>query len=160
VARSRVIDNWRNLGFVFSDQSPPLGHCSSHVLLGALVSWWFKGFDVFKGLTCHSIAVENILHRLIPGQAVEKLRMHERFYLPASACVHDVGMLRGLNGDEERDLLELPDDLIRRDHHFANCFSPPSHEGTKGSWCLGDLVVRIGSKVFKLNRYTSPAISR
>jgi hypothetical protein len=32
---------------------------------------------------------------------------------------------------------------------IANCFSPPSHEGTKGSWCLGDLVVRIESKVFK-----------
>jgi hypothetical protein len=81
------------------------------------VSWWFKGFDVFKGLTRHSLAVENTLHRLIPGQAVEKLRMRERFYLLASARVHDMGMLRGLNGDEERDLLEFPDDLICRDHH-------------------------------------------
>ncbi|SHG34994.1 hypothetical protein SAMN02745206_03722 [Desulfacinum infernum DSM 9756] len=65
----------------------------------------------------HFERVENIIHRLIPGDKVEKLKMRERFYLLASAWIHDVGMLRGLFGDEEHDRLKYSDDRIRREHH-------------------------------------------
>jgi len=65
----------------------------------------------------HMARVEDIIHRLIPGSAVEQLKMLERFYLLASVWVHDVGMLRGLHGDIERDLLEYSDEKIRREHH-------------------------------------------
>lgn len=65
----------------------------------------------------HMERVEDIIHRLIPGSAVEELKMIERFYLLASAWVHDVGMLRGLFGDFERDLMRYPDEEIRREHH-------------------------------------------
>ncbi len=65
----------------------------------------------------HMSRVENILHRLIPGRSIEKLKMRERFYLLASAWLHDVGMLRGINGDSERDLSAYPDEAVRRNHH-------------------------------------------
>lgn len=65
----------------------------------------------------HMERVEHIMHRLIPGQSVEKLKMRERFFLLAAAWLHDVGMLRGINGDHERDLSRFPDETIRREHH-------------------------------------------
>jgi translation initiation factor 2B subunit (eIF-2B alpha/beta/delta family) len=40
----------------------------------------------------HCQAVENLIHRLIPGDRYKKLKIEERFYLLASAWLHDVGM--------------------------------------------------------------------
>lgn len=65
----------------------------------------------------HMSRVEHILHRLIPNKEVENLKMCERFYLLASAWLHDVGMLRGINGDSERDLSKYDDETIRKNHH-------------------------------------------
>jgi len=76
--------------------------------------------------TEHLASVENIIHRLIPGPAVEDLGMRERFYLLASAWVHDVGMLRGLDGDPIN-ILELSDDEIRRTHHARAVTSITNH---------------------------------
>jgi len=41
----------------------------------------------------HFQNVENLIHKLIPDHAFELLTPDERFYLLASACLHDIGML-------------------------------------------------------------------
>jgi len=61
----------------------------------------------------HCRAVEDRLHELIPHESYKRLNESERFFLLASAWLHDLGMIRGiLPGDEKR-----TDDQIREDHH-------------------------------------------
>lgn len=62
----------------------------------------------------HSKSVEDIIHRLIPDEeSFNKLTERERFYLLASAWVHDIGMIRGI---EEGDA-KLAPEQIRAIHH-------------------------------------------
>ncbi len=44
----------------------------------------------------HCSAVENLIHRLIPEEKYKKLSLKERFYLLASAWLHDLGMLKNV----------------------------------------------------------------
>jgi translation initiation factor 2B subunit (eIF-2B alpha/beta/delta family) len=61
----------------------------------------------------HCEAVENILHQLIPEDCEENLTEDEKFFLLASAWLHDIGMLRGIFGEEEN----ISDNEIRENHH-------------------------------------------
>ena len=64
----------------------------------------------------HCEAVEKILHRLVPEEKHEELTEDEKFFLLASAWLHDIGMLRGvISGDENRS-----DDEIRENHHIRS----------------------------------------
>lgn len=62
----------------------------------------------------HSKSIEDIMHRLIPRDRYKELTERERFYLLAAAWVHDLGMLRGIEGDSDKN---ETDDEIRNDHH-------------------------------------------
>jgi hypothetical protein len=62
----------------------------------------------------HSKSVENLIHRLLPGDVYRSLKEIERYYLLAAAWTHDVGMIRGLMN--ERDGNIHPNE-IRRVHH-------------------------------------------
>ena len=44
----------------------------------------------------HCSAVENLIHRLIPGEKYKELALKERFYLLAAAWLHDLGMLKNV----------------------------------------------------------------
>ncbi|RZB37206.1 MAG: hypothetical protein SRB2_01288 [Desulfobacteraceae bacterium Eth-SRB2] len=44
----------------------------------------------------HSESVEDNMHKLIPGEAYEDLTERERFYLLASAWIHDLGMMQSI----------------------------------------------------------------
>jgi hypothetical protein len=62
----------------------------------------------------HSKSVEDIMHRLIPDrESFSKLTERERYYLLASAWLHDIGMICGI---EEGDSQLAPED-IRVNHH-------------------------------------------
>lgn len=65
----------------------------------------------------HCRAVETMLHRLIPGKRHKKLSEDEKFFLLASAWLHDIGMLRGLLKEDEKG---LSDSQIRDDHHIRS----------------------------------------
>jgi hypothetical protein len=62
----------------------------------------------------HCQAVEDLLHQLIPEKLYVKLTEDERFFLLASAWLHDIGMIRGIMGEE---LSTVTDEQIREDHH-------------------------------------------
>lgn len=63
----------------------------------------------------HSKSVEDIIHRLIPDQeSFNKLTERERFYLLASAWVHDIGMIYGIEVGDKKDLTP---EHIRTIHH-------------------------------------------
>lgn len=61
----------------------------------------------------HCQAVEDNLHRLIPRELHLKLTEAEKFFLLASAWLHDIGMLRGTFIDDKGH----SDDEIRDNHH-------------------------------------------
>lgn len=63
----------------------------------------------------HCQAVEDLLHRLIPRHYKDKLTQRERFYLLASAWLHDIGML-SVVADRVWGRM-LSDNEIRRCHH-------------------------------------------
>ncbi|HLA79103.1 MAG TPA: hypothetical protein VJU18_16115 [Vicinamibacteria bacterium] len=64
----------------------------------------------------HYRAVEDLMHQLIPRQCHERLTESEKFFLLASAWLHDLGMIRGLwDGDGT-----LSDDQIREQHHVRS----------------------------------------
>ena len=64
----------------------------------------------------HNIAVEDLLHRLLPEKYYQDLNMRERFYLLASAWLHDLGMLKMVAKEVwPREYLE--DAEIRKRHH-------------------------------------------
>ncbi|KGK91407.1 hypothetical protein DP73_03850 [Desulfosporosinus sp. HMP52] len=65
----------------------------------------------------HCYAVENLIYKLIPGFA--NLREEERFYLLASAWLHDIGMIRSVANElnMERHGSELNETEIREQHH-------------------------------------------
>ena len=65
----------------------------------------------------HSRSVEDLIHQLIPGYTYKTLNVRERFYLLVSAWVHDIGMLRGINGESDR---KESDDEIRNQHHIRS----------------------------------------
>lgn len=65
----------------------------------------------------HSEEVENLIHRLIPKEKFLKLKEMERFYLLASAWLHDVGMLRSIS--KEVWGKELDPSEIRKRHHIT-----------------------------------------
>lgn len=81
----------------------------------------------------HGMDIEDILHRLIPKKEQFKwLTQKERFYLLASAWLHDLGMLRSVaqrlcGGIPVQD---IPDNEIRKKHHvFSEKYiSEYSHE--------------------------------
>jgi len=60
----------------------------------------------------HSYAVENLIYKLIPGFI--NLREEERFYLLASAWLHDIGMLRSVANELniERQEFELNETIL------------------------------------------------
>jgi hypothetical protein len=62
----------------------------------------------------HARSVEDILHRLLPGESYKKLKEIERYYLLAAAWTHDIGMIRGINDKEDA---KLHPDQIREEHH-------------------------------------------
>lgn len=67
----------------------------------------------------HCLAVENYLHRLIPGKIIlTNLKQQERFYLLAAAWLHDLGMLRSI----AEQYLPRPtsDEEIRQNHHTTS----------------------------------------
>lgn len=63
----------------------------------------------------HCQAVEDIMHKLIPGECHKNLGESEKFFLLGSAWLHDVGMLRGIFPNQKE--LNLSDDEIRDNHH-------------------------------------------
>lgn len=66
----------------------------------------------------HCQAVEDLLYQLIPEEYSTHLNMDERFYLLASAWLHDIGMLRSV---AERYMGKEPkpsDTDIRKNHHI------------------------------------------
>ena len=62
----------------------------------------------------HAKSVEDIIHRLLPGEYYKKLKEIERYYLLAAAWTHDIGMIRGLNEKED---VNLHPAEIREEHH-------------------------------------------
>lgn len=62
----------------------------------------------------HSKAVEDLMHSLIPKDSYTQLTEDERFFLLGSAWLHDIGMLRGIMGDEYE---SISDEQIREEHH-------------------------------------------
>ena len=69
---------------------------------------WFTPHGV-----AHCNAVEDIIHQLIPVERHRKLSESEKFFLLASAWLHDIGMLRGTFIDDKGH----SDDEIRDNHH-------------------------------------------
>jgi len=75
----------------------------------------------------HCQAVENLIHKLIPGLLFTELQEEERFYLLASAWLHDLGMIRSIANEINRDVngagsnnwSELSDLEIRDKHHYT-----------------------------------------
>ncbi len=65
----------------------------------------------------HCRGVEDLIHRLIPGYKYHKFLEVERFYLLASAWLHDIGMLP-LVAKELTSKKELEDTEIRERHHI------------------------------------------
>ncbi len=49
----------------------------------------------------HAQSVENIIHRLLPGESYKRLLEIERYYLLASAWTHDIGMISGIDNENE-----------------------------------------------------------
>lgn len=62
----------------------------------------------------HCQAVEDLLYRLIPGELHQKLSESEKFFLLASAWLHDIGMLKGILGDNDE---TIGDEALRDNHH-------------------------------------------
>ena len=63
----------------------------------------------------HFQAVEDLFHRLIPGKRYQNLTLKERYYLLASAWLHDLGMLKVVN---HRVYGNIPSHKeIRKNHH-------------------------------------------
>lgn len=69
----------------------------------------------------HCGAVEELIYRLIPGEKFRKLTEKERFYLLASAWLHDLGMFRVVADEvwcsEEEKISDLE---IRKRHHITS----------------------------------------
>ena len=67
----------------------------------------------------HCKRVENLLHRLIPNEKYKELTMKERFYLLASAWLHDIGMLKNvyLSLWPSNEMCTIS--RIRKEHHKA-----------------------------------------
>lgn len=65
----------------------------------------------------HCQKVEDLMHRLIPKKKYERLKEIERFYLLASAWLHDIGMLRSVS--KEVWSKELDPSEIRKQHHIT-----------------------------------------
>ncbi|UWG96429.1 HD domain-containing protein [Dehalobacter sp. DCM] len=68
----------------------------------------------------HCRAVESLIMKLIPRFA--ELKEEERFYLLASAWLHDIGMLRSVANEfnTDKDQIELTDSEIRDRHHLTS----------------------------------------
>jgi hypothetical protein len=62
----------------------------------------------------HSRSVEDLIHRLIPNKRYRRLTQKERFYLLASAWIHDLGMIKGIAGQND---INSPAETIRDIHH-------------------------------------------
>jgi len=62
----------------------------------------------------HYEAVEEIIYKLVPDESYKKLSENERFFLLASAWLHDIGMIRGIMDDNTH---FHTDDYIRDNHH-------------------------------------------
>ena len=78
----------------------------------------YKNMPPLRGFTphdrSHCVAVENLIHKLIPGRHYRGLREYERFLLLASAWLHDIGMIRGVMGEQDT---QKSDEEIRETHH-------------------------------------------
>ena len=65
----------------------------------------------------HCKRVEDLLHRLIPNKKYKKLTMRERFYLLASAWLHDIGMLKNVYMSIWPSKIPCTISRIRKEHH-------------------------------------------
>jgi len=65
----------------------------------------------------HCQAVEDLIHQLIPDNQHTRLTEDEKFFLLASAWLHDIGMIRGIMGEE---LESIKDEQIREEHHLRS----------------------------------------
>lgn len=65
----------------------------------------------------HCQKVEDLMHRLIPKEKYTDLEEIERFYLLASAWLHDIGMLRSVSKEAWGEELEPSE--IRKRHHIT-----------------------------------------
>lgn len=65
----------------------------------------------------HCKAVEDLLHQLIPENRHECLTEDEKFFLLGSAWLHDIGMTRGIMGEEKE---TITDEQIRDGHHLRS----------------------------------------
>lgn len=65
----------------------------------------------------HCEAVERLLHQLLPENLYLKITENERFFLLASAWLHDIGMLKGIFGEDDE---TARDEKIRDEHHLRS----------------------------------------
>lgn len=72
---------------------------------------WYTPHDIN-----HCKSVENYLHRLLPDQHYKSLSEYERFFLLASAWLHDIGMLPIFDKDDK----DKPSEEIRSNHHIRS----------------------------------------
>jgi hypothetical protein len=70
---------------------------------------WYTPHDID-----HCRAVEDYIHRLIPDQHYRSLSEYERFFLLASAWLHDIGMMPVFEEDADR----MSEKQIRAEHHL------------------------------------------
>lgn len=64
----------------------------------------------------HYRIVESRIYQLIPNGFYEKLSENERFFLLASAWLHDIGMVKGIFDNDKH----LTDEEIRENHHIRS----------------------------------------
>ena len=73
----------------------------------------------------HCQSVEDNMHKLIPGESYDNLTERERFYLLASAWVHDLGMMQYV--------IEkiYPNKPVVNDHTSPVCVVAPSNSSIR-----------------------------
>jgi hypothetical protein len=113
--RQEDID-WRNwLGDRFTDKLEHIRQSVSQLFEDHKNIPPLKGFTPHEDVHCR--AVEELMHRLIPGLCYRGLREYERFLLLASAWLHDIGMIRGLFQGRDK---SVSDEEIRAAHHLRS----------------------------------------
>lgn len=95
----------------------------------------------------HYQAVEDLIHKLISGYNYKKLALKERFYLLASAWLHDLGMLPYVCSIVYKTEFPFSETEIRKRHHIT------SEKFIVGNWF--DLKIDESDKEIlgKLSRY-------
>jgi len=68
----------------------------------------------------HCQAVEDLIHKLISSYSYKELSLKERFYLLASAWLHDLGMLPYICSIVYKDEFPFSETEIRKRHHITS----------------------------------------